>query len=68
MESWRKNRLAFAVLTLPPSLWLVIFFTLPLIIIWIYSFADRGPQGQVLLGFTLVAMLLAATRFTKRLD
>ena len=53
MESWRRNRLAFAILTLPPSLWLVVFFTLPLAIIWVYSFAERGPQGQVLLAFTL---------------
>ncbi len=53
MESWRRNRLAFAVLTLPPSLWLIVFFTLPLAIIWVYSFAERGPQGQVLIAFTL---------------
>ena len=53
MESWRRNRIAFAVLTLPPAAWLVIFFTLPLAIIWVYSFADRGPQGQVLLAFSL---------------
>ena len=27
--------------------------TLPLAIIWVYSFADRGPQGQVELAFNL---------------
>jgi spermidine/putrescine transport system permease protein len=25
----------------------VIFFTLPLAIMWVYSFAERGPQGQI---------------------
>ena len=53
MESWRRNKLAFVVLTLPPAFWLVVFFTLPLAIIWVYSFADRGPQGQVELAFNL---------------
>ena len=47
MESWRNNRLVFAVLALPPTAWLVIFFTVPLIIMWVYSFAERGPQGQI---------------------
>ena len=49
MENWRQNKLAFAVLALPPTAWLVIFFTVPLIIMWVYSFAERGPQGQILL-------------------
>ncbi len=47
MESWRRNKLAFAVLALPPTAWLVVFFTLPLAIVWVYSFAERGPQGQI---------------------
>jgi spermidine/putrescine transport system permease protein len=47
LESWRKNKLVFAVLALPPTAWLVIFFTVPLIIMWVYSFAERGPQGQI---------------------
>ena len=49
MENWRDNKLAFAVLALPPTAWLVIFFTVPLLIMWVYSFAERGPQGQILL-------------------
>ncbi len=49
MENWRHNKLAFAVLALPPTAWLVIFFTVPLLIMWVYSFAERGPQGQILL-------------------
>ena len=49
MASWRRNKLAFSVLAMPPTAWLVIFFTVPLVIMWIYSFADRGPQGQIYL-------------------
>ncbi|MDH3691459.1 MAG: ABC transporter permease [Gammaproteobacteria bacterium] len=47
MDSWRRNKLAFAILALPPTAWLVIFFTVPLAIMWVYSFAERGPQGQI---------------------
>jgi len=53
MESWRSNKLAFFIFTVPPSAWLLVFFTLPLAVVWVYSFAERGPQGQVELGFTL---------------
>jgi spermidine/putrescine transport system permease protein len=49
LESWRKNKLVFAVLALPPTAWLVVFFTVPLIIMLVYSFAERGPQGQIVL-------------------
>ena len=47
MEHWRNNKIAFFVLSLPPTAWLVVFFTAPLAIMWVYSFADRGPQGQI---------------------
>ena len=51
-QNWRENKLAAAVLLVPGSAWLVLFFTLPLVIIWIYSFGQRGPQGQTLLAFS----------------
>jgi spermidine/putrescine transport system permease protein len=53
LENWRNNRLVFAVLALPPTAWLVIFFTVPLLIMWVYSFAERGPQGQINLAINL---------------
>ena len=53
MESWRKNRLAFWVLMAPPTFWLVVFFTVPLAIVWVYSFGERGPQGQTILALSL---------------
>ena len=59
MENWRQNKLAFAVLALPPTAWLVIFFTVPLIIMWVYSFAERGPQGQILLAVNFANYLRA---------
>ena len=52
MENWRDNRSLFAALMVPPTFWLVLFFTLPLALVWIYSFGERGPQGQTLLAFS----------------
>jgi spermidine/putrescine transport system permease protein len=53
MRDWRQEKTSFAVFTLPATFWLIVFFTLPLVIIWIYSFADRGPQGQIIWNFGL---------------
>lgn len=52
MESWRNNKFAFGIFMLPGTAWLVVFFTVPLVIIWIYSFGVRGPQGQIILDFS----------------
>jgi spermidine/putrescine transport system permease protein len=52
MQDWRKNKLFFAILMAPASFWLVVFFTIPLAIVWVYSFGGRGPEGQTLIGFS----------------
>lgn len=49
MQDWRQKKLVFGILILPPAAWLVIFFTLPLAIVWVYSFAERGPLGETVL-------------------
>ena len=52
MQDWRRDKLAFGFLILPPSAWLVLFFTLPLAIVWVYSFGERGPLGQTVLALS----------------
>ncbi len=52
MQDWRRNKLVFAILLIPPTAWLVIFFTIPLAVVWVYSFGERGPLGQTLLAFS----------------
>lgn len=47
MRDWRKEKLAFTIFALPGTFWLIVFFTLPLCIVWAYSFLERGPQGQI---------------------
>lgn len=49
MEDWRKNKLAFAIFMAPATFWLFVFFTIPLVLVWVYSFGERGPQGQTYL-------------------
>jgi spermidine/putrescine transport system permease protein len=52
MEDWRKNKRAFAVFIGPATFWLLMFFTIPVVVIWIYSFGERGPLGQTYLAFS----------------
>jgi spermidine/putrescine transport system permease protein len=52
MQDWRRNKLVFSVLLIPPTAWLVIFFTIPLAVVWVYSFGQRGPLGETLLAFS----------------
>ncbi|WP_254174815.1 ABC transporter permease [Planktothrix pseudagardhii] len=39
-------------LLLPPTIWLLIFFIIPLVIVFIYSFLQRGTYGGVTWEFT----------------
>jgi spermidine/putrescine transport system permease protein len=41
------------VLLLPSLFWLIVFFTLPLLIVLVYSFLKRGPYGQIVWEFNL---------------
>jgi len=52
MEEWRKNKGAFAIFIGPATAWLLVFFTIPVIVIWVYSFGERGPLGQTYLAFS----------------
>jgi spermidine/putrescine transport system permease protein len=52
MREWRKEKGSFTVFTLPGAFWIIVFFTLPLAIVWVYSFCARGPQGQIVYDFS----------------
>ena len=41
MDSWRKNPLAFWVFAIPPAAWLLIFFLVPLGLVWVLSFGEK---------------------------
>ena len=50
MERWRDKPRVFWLFALPPTIWLVAFFLLPLSLIWAYSFAEK--RGIVELAIT----------------
>jgi spermidine/putrescine transport system permease protein len=41
MDSWRKNPLVFWAFNLPPTVWLVFFFIIPLTLVWVLSFGEK---------------------------
>lgn len=41
MEHWRKHPLTFWVFFLPGSLWLLVFFLIPLSLVWVMSFGEQ---------------------------
>jgi spermidine/putrescine transport system permease protein len=53
MESWRRNPLFFWIVGLPPTLWLVLFFLVPLGLIWLFSFSDKRGIIDIELTWTL---------------
>jgi spermidine/putrescine transport system permease protein len=43
-QSWRQAKAAFAAIAVPPLAWLLLFFLIPLAVIWAYSFGENtGP-------------------------
>jgi spermidine/putrescine transport system permease protein len=53
MESWRRHPLVFWVTGLPPTVWLVAFFLVPLGLVWIFSFGDKRGLIDVEITWTL---------------
>jgi spermidine/putrescine transport system permease protein len=41
LESWRKNPAVFWLLAVPGSFWLIVFFLLPLALVWLMSFGEK---------------------------
>jgi spermidine/putrescine transport system permease protein len=54
-DGGRPSRLLTAVLLLPATLWYVLLLVVPLAIVVIFSFGQRGPRGGYAPGFTLDA-------------
>lgn len=43
-QSWRQAKAAFAAIAVPPVAWLVLFFLIPIAVIWAYTFGENvGP-------------------------
>lgn len=53
MESWRDNARVFLTLALPGTLWLVLFFLVPLGLMWVMSFGEKTSITGVDITWTL---------------
>ena len=60
MESWRRNPLVFWVTNLPPTLWLLFFFLVPLGIIWVLSFGEKRGVVDIEITWVLDNYIRAA--------
>ncbi|MBN1661058.1 MAG: ABC transporter permease [Anaerolineae bacterium] len=49
----QRPGLQVLILIFPSLLWLVVFFAVPLLIVFVYSFLSRGPYGQIEWEFNL---------------
>ena len=41
MDNWRRNPLVFWIFSIPPSVWLIAFFIVPLALVWVMSFGEK---------------------------
>jgi spermidine/putrescine transport system permease protein len=53
MESWRQQPVVFWTFVLPGALWLLVFFLVPLALIWILSFGERSGPVEIVITGTL---------------
>lgn len=53
MDHWRKSVSAFWVSFLPPTVWLLAFFLIPLALIWAFSFGERAGITEIEISLTL---------------
>ena len=47
MESWRAHKRLFATIAAAPTLWLALFFVVPLGVVWLYSFGRSVSLTEV---------------------
>ena len=57
LESWKAHRRSFWLLSLPGGLWLVLFFVIPLSLIWVLSFGEKDGLVDVNITGTLANYL-----------
>lgn len=46
-ESWKRAKGVFAAFAAPPGLWLLLFFLVPMAIIWAYSFGENKSLVEI---------------------
>jgi spermidine/putrescine transport system permease protein len=52
LESWRENRLVFWILSIPGAFWIIVFFLVPLSVLWLYSFGEKSGITDISITWT----------------
>ena len=47
MQDWKQQRSAFAAIATAPTVWLLLFFVIPLAIVWAYSFGSNDGLTSI---------------------
>jgi spermidine/putrescine transport system permease protein len=48
-QTWKQAKAAFGVVLTPPAFWLVVFFLIPMAVIWAYSFGQNEGLADIAL-------------------
>jgi len=60
-QSWRQAKSMFAAVLAPPGLWLLLFFLVPLAVVWAYSFGEN-------VGLTEISLTGTFSNYTRALE
>ena len=52
-QDWKTNRRVFAAVSLPTLFWIILFFLLPMAIVWLYSFGENRGLTDIEISGTL---------------
>jgi len=53
VDSWRRSPLVFWIFSIPPSVWLIVFFLAPLALVWVISFGEKRGIVDIAITGTL---------------
>jgi spermidine/putrescine transport system permease protein len=53
LENWQEHKRPFAAIAGAPVLWLVVFFIVPMAIVWLYSFGQNSGAADIAITGTL---------------
>jgi spermidine/putrescine transport system permease protein len=53
LQDWRANKRPFAAISLVPILWLLVFFIVPMAVVWLYSFGHNAGPTEIEISGTL---------------
>ncbi|WP_220272246.1 ABC transporter permease [Sphingorhabdus pulchriflava] len=53
LQDWKKHKRPFAAIAGAPLLWLLLFFLVPMAIVWLYSFGENAGPADIAISGTL---------------